>query len=95
MDEANKESCPAKETAPRLKVICRMQGDTYTEKLVAEENAGGGEDAQVLLHAFAPETLTRSLTAACGEGSVVVFRTDSRQMEEYRALLDAHDGAER
>lgn len=95
MDEPNKDIRPGQEAAPRLKIICRMQGDAYTEQLVAEENATGSEEAQALLHAFAPETLTRSLTEACGEGSVVVFRTDARQMEEYQALLSAHDGTDR
>ena len=80
------------EAAPKLKIICRMQEGSYTEQLVTESPAqSGGADAQRLLHAFTPEQLTRDLTAACGEGSVVVFRTDSRQMEEFRALLAEHD----
>ena len=78
------------EAAPKLKIICRLQEGQYTEQLVAE-SPDGAEDAKALLHAFTPETLTRDLTAACGEGSVVVFRTDARQMEEFRNLLDAHD----
>ena len=90
MDETREAAAaPEQETAPKLKIICRLQGGQYTEQLVAD-SPEGAEDAKALLHAFSPESLTRDLTAACGDGSVVVFRTDTRQMEEFRALLDAH-----
>ncbi|MBR3630312.1 MAG: hypothetical protein IKN55_07570 [Oscillospiraceae bacterium] len=90
MDETRETAAvPEQEAAPKLKIICRLQEGRYSEQLVAEV-PDGADDAMALLHAFSPESLTRNLTEACGDGSVVVFRTDTRQMEEFRALLDAH-----
>lgn len=95
MDDEKKDMPEVQEepvAAPKLKIICRLQEGAYTEQLVTEEPAqAGGDDAKALLHAFAPEKLIRDITEACGEGSVVVFRTDSRQMEEFRSLLTEHD----
>ena len=95
MDDEKKDMPAAEEevAAPKLKIICRVQEGTYTEQLVTEAPVqSGGEDAKELLHTFVPEALTRDRMDACGENSMVVFRTDSRQMEEFRTLLDEHDG---
>lgn len=93
MDELQTPTAQQEEAPAKLKIICRLQEGQYTEQLVAE-SPDGAEDAKALLHAFTPETLTRDLTAACGEGSVVVFRTDVRQMAEFRALLEEHSVSE-
>lgn len=73
----------------KIKIIGRMQNGTYHEQLLTE-HADSGFLAQSFLHAFSPAMLTEQLVQAYGQNSVLVFRTDITQMEEFRALLEEH-----
>lgn len=74
---------------PKIKIIGTMQNGTYKEQLLAED-PDSGSLARMLLQMFSPAALTRQLAQRYGEQSVLVFRTDERQMEEFRTLLETH-----
>lgn len=79
---------------PKIKIICRMRDNTCEEQLLVngrEAVSDAALHAQRLLRTFSPETLLRQLTQAYGKDSVLVFRTDARQMEEFSALLESHN----
>ena len=82
--------------ADRIKIICKIQEDgAFQEQLLLNESDTADEAARQasrLLRLFSPEQLTRQLSAQYGAGSVLVFRTDTRQMQEFSDLLTAHGG---
>ncbi len=97
MDDVN-QTIPPQEAAetpsPKIKVICRLQDNTYTEQMLVDNQpaapSAACDAARTLLHAFSPESLTRQLVDKCGKDAVVVFRTSYRQMDEFQALLSEH-----
>lgn len=78
---------------PKIKIIGRIQNSTYKEQLLADQTAPADSStlAGLLLQTFAPAALTRQLVQAYGTDSVLVFRTDAVQMEEFRLLLEEHN----
>lgn len=77
---------------PKIKIIGRIQNNAYHEQLLTDEAAPAecGELAKRLLQTFAPAALARELSQTYGKDSVLVFRTDAVQMEEFRSLLKTH-----
>lgn len=73
----------------KIKIIGRMQDGAYKEQLLTEDK-GSGALARIFLQTFSPAALTRTLVQTYGDNSVLVFRTDAGQMEEFRALLESH-----
>ncbi len=77
----------------RIKYICRMKEGRYTRQLLVNNADYTGEmtpelaQAEQFLEAFAPQTLTQEGTEAFGEGFVLVFRTDTSQMQAYAEAL--------
>lgn len=82
------------ETPEKIKFICRMTGGTYSEEVHTDEQTHSApvtadeQSAQQLLHAFAPDALLREMAQTGGGDAVLVFRTDSVQMQEFRTLLE-------
>lgn len=74
---------------PKIKIIGTIQNGSYKEQLLTEDSDCGSL-ARMLLQTFSPAALTRQLVQRYGERSVLVFRTDERQMEEFRMLLETH-----
>lgn len=74
---------------PKIKIIGRIQSGAYKEELLSDD-ADSGALAHTFLQTFSPAALVRQLVQRYGEQSVLVFRTDAGQMEEFRALLEAH-----
>lgn len=102
MDNMNQTVSPQETTevsSHKIKVICRLQDGTYHEQLLVDNKPAAPsamcESACMLLHTFAPESLTRQLADVCGKEAVVVFRTSFRQMEEFQTLLSSHDTSEK
>lgn len=81
-------------TPARLKIICRVQDGQYSEELRCNDltRTAPFTDAEshafMLLHSFSPEQHTREFCQRV-PGAVLVFRTDTVQMEQFAALL--HD----
>lgn len=74
---------------PKIKIIGRFRNGAYHEELLTD-NTDSAALARLLLQTFSPAALTRQLVQAYGEDSVLVFRTDAGQMEEFRSLLSSH-----
>ncbi len=73
----------------RIKYICRMKDGQYSQQLLvngteyAQPATPEIRQAEQFFAAFAPRTLTKEGAAAFGENFVLVFRTDSSQMQAF------------
>ncbi len=80
----------------RIKYICRLRDGQYTEQLLVDNAPYTGTHTPALaqaaqfLAAFAPQRLTQQGTDAFGEGFVLVFRTDTSQMQACAQVLAEH-----
>ncbi len=71
----------------KIKFICRMQKGTYSRQLLLDNTPAEAcscpevQRAVQFFEAFSPEQLTREGCDTFGEGFVLVFRTDTSQMQ--------------
>ncbi len=77
------------EAITKIKLICRMQKGAYSRQLLLDNvPAAAAESPEVqravqFFDAFSPEQLTREGCDTFGEGFVLVFRTDTSQMQAF------------
>ena len=97
MPPLSPDAAPA-EAPARIKLVCRVEQDAYRVYFSANgrewqlPESPQEQLALRLLDAHDPEARLREVAAASADGcAVLVFRTDTRQMEEFGDLLGSLD----
>ena len=76
----------------KIKYVCRLQDGTYSENSNDAISQDFTKYAEMLLHSFFPEKLVRQLSLETNpEQAVLVFRTDTQQIQEFQELLQLHE----
>ncbi len=73
----------------KIKIIARMQDGAYAEEIIADD-AADSSNAQRFFHAFHPQDIVKKHTPDYAD-FVLVFRTDTEQMQEFQDYLCEHD----
>ena len=76
----------------KIKYVCRLLDGKYVENTSSDIPQESAKYAEMLLHCFFPEKLIRQLSLETSqEKAVLVFRTNTQQIQEFQELLQLHE----